>query len=94
MSKLIKDLAIKKMKQLSPEELLHYSDQNGIYITRIQAKQIISYLQNHSVDPFNESGRHRMLQELSRITDQETAKKSEKLFQQLIRTYGLDHLFN
>ncbi len=94
MSKLIKDLAIKKMKQLSPEELLHYSDQNGITITRTQAKQIISYLQNHSVDPFNESGRHKMLLELSRITDQETAKKSEKLFQQLIKAYGLDYLFN
>ncbi|SDQ49459.1 Protein of unknown function [Virgibacillus subterraneus] len=94
MSKFIKDLAIKKMKQLSTEELLHYSKQNGVIITRLQAQQIISYLQNHSVDPFDDQGRHKMLIELSRITDRETAKKSEKLFHELIKAYGLEHLFN
>lgn len=34
-----------------------------------------------------------MFRELARITDENTAKKAEKLFQETIKAYGLEHLF-
>ncbi|MEC5422238.1 DUF2624 domain-containing protein [Virgibacillus sp. C22-A2] len=94
MSTFIKDLITKKLKQLTPGELLHYGKQYGFKLTQEEAQQITTYLKNNRVDPFNTGGRKIMLKELAKITDVETAKKAQKLFDKLIKSYGLDHLFN
>lgn len=94
MSNFIKDLVAKKIKHLTPDELLHYSSQYDFNISRMQAKQITSYMQNHSVDPFDTKKRAKMFKELANITDRETSQKAEKLFAEIIKTYGLEYLFN
>ncbi|WP_164668592.1 DUF2624 domain-containing protein [Virgibacillus doumboii] len=94
MSKFIKDLVTQKMKQLTPDELLHYSHQYGFHISRNQAKQITTYIQNHPIDPFDAQSRTKLFEELERITDRDTAQKAFSLFREIIKTYGLGHLFN
>ncbi|MGY0692903.1 DUF2624 family protein [Virgibacillus sp. FSP13] len=93
MSRFIKDLIANKITQLSPEELLHYSQQYGFSITNTQAKAITTYLKTHTIDPFHADGRAKMLQELARITDLKTAKKAQKLFNEIIKSHGLESLF-
>ncbi|RYG74714.1 DUF2624 domain-containing protein [Lentibacillus lipolyticus] len=93
MSSFIKQLVTSKLKQLSPDELLHYAHEYNFSISRKQANAITSYLESHTVDPFSSSSRKKMFQELARITDRNTAIKAEKLFKETIKAYGLEHLF-
>lgn len=92
MSIFIKEFVAKKLKQVSTEELLHYGKEYGFSLSKAEAKQITNYLKTNSVDPFQKDGRRKMLKELARITDVETAKKAQKLFHELIKSYGLEHL--
>ncbi|MFC4558833.1 DUF2624 domain-containing protein [Virgibacillus kekensis] len=94
MTNFIKDMAAKKIKQLSPDDLLHYSKQYGFSISKQQAEQITSYLKTSKADIFNNRQREKMFKDLAKITDAETARKAKKLFNELIRTYGLEHLFS
>lgn len=94
MSKFIKDMVTQKLKQLSPDELLHYSQQYDFRVSENQAKQITAYLHSHSIDPFNANDRTKLFSELEHITDRDTAQKADKLFQEIIKSYGLGHLFN
>ncbi|WP_368855436.1 DUF2624 family protein [Virgibacillus salexigens] len=50
-------------------------------------------MKQNNVDPFSANGRAKMLRELAKITDIQTAKKAQKLFNELIQSYGLSHLF-
>ncbi|GGB29178.1 DUF2624 family protein [Virgibacillus dakarensis] len=93
MSTFIKELIAKKISQLSPEELLTYSKQYGFSITNAQAKTITTYLKTHHIDPFSADNRAKMLQELARITDLNTAKKAQKLFNEIVKSHGLESLF-
>lgn len=93
MSIFIKGLISQKIKQLTPEELLHYAKQYGFSITDSEAQSIASYVKSHPLDPFNSNDRMKMLQELTRITNADTAKKAQRLFNELIQSYGLGHLF-
>lgn len=93
MSSFFKDLIMKKIANLSPKELLSYGKQYGFSLTESQAQAITTYLKTHRVDPFSANGRTKMLQELARITDLETAKKAQKLFNEIIKSYGLESLF-
>ncbi|MFA1820430.1 DUF2624 domain-containing protein [Virgibacillus oceani] len=92
MSIFIKEFVSKKLKNVSAEELLHYGKQYHFSIKQTEAEQIADYLKKNSVDPFHAEGRRKMLKELARITDTKTAKKAQKLFHELIKSYGLDHL--
>ncbi|RKQ37806.1 DUF2624 domain-containing protein [Oceanobacillus halophilus] len=94
MSIFIKELVRKKLKQISSEELMFYSKQYGFSLSKHQAMQISNYLnQNSSVDPFKFNDREKMLRELARITDIETAQQARKLLDEVIKSYGLEHLF-
>ncbi|ASK63174.1 hypothetical protein CFK37_13950 [Virgibacillus phasianinus] len=93
MSNVMKDLITKKIKQISPEELLHYSKQYGFSLTRSEAKQITNYVKNHPFDPFSESDRVAFFKELARMTDMQTTKKAQKLFGEMVRSYGIQSLF-
>ncbi|MBP1968685.1 hypothetical protein J2Z83_000779 [Virgibacillus natechei] len=94
MSNFIKELVSKKLKQLSPEELLNYAKQHGFSLNRAEANSIINYLRTNSIDPFNLHDHKKMFEELTQITNRETANKAQKLFNDLIQSYGLGHLFH
>lgn len=94
MSLFIKEFAKRKLKQLNHADLLKYSAEYGFSITDKQADHIVNYLRNNDFDPFKARERERMLEDLAQITDTETAEKANQLFNELIKSYGLEHLFN
>ncbi|WP_010531010.1 DUF2624 domain-containing protein [Lentibacillus jeotgali] len=93
MSTFIKHLITKKLKQLSPDELLHYAHQYNFSITRKQAQEITAYLKQHPIEPFEPEYRAKMFKELARITDKDTANKAQTLFQKITKSYGLEGFF-
>ncbi|MFC2948371.1 DUF2624 domain-containing protein [Virgibacillus sediminis] len=93
MSEFIAQLIRNKLRQLTAEEIGRYGAQYGFNITKAQANQIADYLRKHSYDPFNATDRRRMWKELAKITDQATAQKAQRLFHEIIRSYGVEHLF-
>ncbi|UJL44860.1 DUF2624 domain-containing protein [Virgibacillus sp. NKC19-16] len=93
MSIFIKELVRKKLKQLSPEELFHYGKQYGFSLSQSEAREITTYLKAGSFDPFRAEDREKMFKELARITNVDTAKKARLLFNELIKSYGVDYLF-
>lgn len=94
MSLFIKELIKNKLNRLTLQELLHYSSEYGFSITPAEGKQILMYIQNNKIDPFNKQQRERLFQDLAKITDQSTAIKAKNLFNEIINSYGLDNLFN
>ncbi|WP_156290715.1 DUF2624 domain-containing protein [Oceanobacillus salinisoli] len=93
MSIFIKELVKKKLKQITPDELQFYAKQYGFSISRQQAMQISNYLKQSTVDPFKLKDRERMFRELARITDLQTAKEARSLLDEVIKSYGLENLF-
>ncbi|WP_067730448.1 DUF2624 domain-containing protein [Oceanobacillus damuensis] len=93
MSIFIKEMVKAKLKNLTAGELLQYSRQYGFDITEKQAREITAYLHQNSPDPFDADTRKRMFQQLALITDRETAIQTQELFDEIIHSYGLDHLF-
>ncbi|SFA70674.1 Protein of unknown function [Lentibacillus halodurans] len=93
MSTFIKQMINKKLKQLSPDELLYYARQYNFSISKEQARLITAYLRQNPIDPFDPGKRAKMFKELARITDQETANQAQSLFQKMIKSYGAEHLF-
>ncbi|PAV29048.1 hypothetical protein CIL05_13795 [Virgibacillus profundi] len=94
MSIFIKEMIKNKLKQLSPEEILYYGKQYGFSVTETEAQSISTYVRRNPVDPFNKNSQEKMFKQLAGITNTETAKKAQNLFYELIKTYGLEHLFN
>ncbi|WP_163970017.1 DUF2624 domain-containing protein [Oceanobacillus halotolerans] len=92
MSQFVKEMINKKAKTLSVKEILEYSKKYDFHINQQEAKAIATYLKQHSIDPFDPNERAQMLKELARITDIQTAKKAQKLFFEIIKSYGLEHL--
>ncbi|OZU89953.1 hypothetical protein CIL03_02085 [Virgibacillus indicus] len=90
---IFKEFIKNKLRTLSSEELLYYGKQYGFSVSRKEAENIVSYLKQTPVDPFSKNDRRKMLTELSRITNLQTAKKAEKLFEEMIKSYGLEDLF-
>lgn len=93
MNNFVKQMVTKKLKEISSHELLSYSRQYQITLTKKQADNIAAYLKQNQLDPFRESDRLQMFKKLSQITDVETAKKTQKLFWVLIREYGIESWF-
>ncbi|WP_068674302.1 DUF2624 family protein [Oceanobacillus sp. Castelsardo] len=93
MSIIIKELVRRKLKQTSDIELLDYSQQYGFSISKEQAKQISNFLKHYNGDPFRHDNRETMFRELANITDLHTAKAARKLLNELIKSYGLEYLF-
>lgn len=93
MSLFIKELVKMKLKQLSYQDLLNYSIQYDFSLTKMQAQNIIEYIHTNDFDPFDESDRIKISNELAQITDQATATQANLLFNELISSYGLEYLF-
>lgn len=94
MSIFLKQLITNTLKGLSPKEVIQYGHRYGFNVSHEEANKITKFLKNHSIDPFSSVDRKNAFQELANITSPETAKKAEKLFTQLVSSYGLDSLFN
>lgn len=93
MSFIIKELVRRKLKLITPDEILMYSKDYGFSITNIQAQQISKYLSQYNGDPFKHRDREAMFQELANITDTRTAQAARSLLNELVKSYGLEHLF-
>jgi len=93
MSIFIKELIKRKLNHISVEDLLQYGEQYEFSLTKIEAEKIVTYLRSNHIDPFRKNDRTKMFQALTEITDINTANKAQNLFDQMIRSYGLEHLF-
>lgn len=93
MSIFLKEIIKNKLRKLTTEELLHYSSQYGFSLTNTQANQIVSYLRTSSPNPFDQADRDRFMMELEKITDPKTALAAQQLMDEVIKSYGLEHLF-
>lgn len=94
MSIFIKELIKRKLSQITVTELLQYGREYGFSLTETEAEEIVLYMKTNKVDPFNKNDHAKMFQALTQITDINTANKAQNLFDEIIRSYGLDHLFS
>ncbi len=94
MSIFIKELIKRKLNQISVADLLQYAEQYGFSLTKTEAEKIVMYLRTNNIDPFNKNDRTKMFQALTQITDINTANKAQNLFDEMIHSYGLEHLFD
>lgn len=93
MSMFLKQIINNKIKQLHKDELMQYAGQYGFHLTDQEAEQILNYLQQNNLDLFSKSEIEILHKELAIITNEKTAKNAKVLFEQIIKTYGLEHLF-
>lgn len=93
MSNFIKGIIMKKLQLVSYEDLLFYGNEYGIPLDENEAKAMSHYIKNNQIDPFSEKDRMKTFHELAQVTNKATANKTEKLFNELIKSYGLEHLF-
>lgn len=93
MSYFIKEMVKTKLRQLTAGEILHYADQYGFSLTRDEATKIIHYIQTNDIDIFSKKGIDEAHDKIAAITNPQTAQKARALFEQLIKSYGLEHLF-
>lgn len=94
MSIFIKEMVKIKFSQLSEKDLLDYGHLYGFSLSKEEAEHIITYIKSHPIDPFNKIDRLQTLQKLAEITNVKTANKAESLFDEIIQSYGLKHLFD
>ncbi|WP_152656230.1 DUF2624 domain-containing protein [Oceanobacillus sp. CFH 90083] len=93
MSFFIKEMIKNKLRKLTSEEILHYSSEYGFSITPTQADRIVNYLRASSPNPFDQADRERFMTELAKITDPKTAAAAQQLMDEVIKSYGMEHLF-
>ncbi|UOQ86026.1 DUF2624 family protein [Gracilibacillus salinarum] len=93
MNGLTKRLMINKLRNLNAEEVLNYAQQYNISITPKQAASITAHLSTTDYDPTQAKDRAKMIKKLAQLTDLNTAKACQQLFQKLIKEYGLEHYF-
>lgn len=93
MSSFVKQMVVKKIKSITPKELLAYSKEYGINITNKQAEEITTYIRKTTLNPLDEKDRLKLFKKLAQITDLQTAQKAQKLFSKLIKEYGVESWF-
>jgi hypothetical protein len=93
MKRMISQLVQQKFSQLNSDELIKYGKSYGFHLSKEQADQIVEYIHSHSLDPFNERDRLKLLKKIAKITDEKTAQKAHKLFKDMIKKFGVSDLF-
>ncbi|UOQ42501.1 DUF2624 domain-containing protein [Halobacillus salinarum] len=91
MVNVLQQIITQKLKQLTVNELMQYSQKYNIPITKEEAAQIIKALKKNKENPFEKEGRKRMLNQLAAITSKDTAKKVNQLLKKLAKEYGVEH---
>ncbi|WP_110111362.1 DUF2624 domain-containing protein [Bacillus sp. CGMCC 1.16541] len=73
-----------KVNNINVTELLKYSKQYNIALTEQQAKALVSVIREKPIDIYNVAERRELIKKISQVTNPETAKKVNELFQQLM----------
>ncbi|AFI29068.1 tRNA methyltransferase [Bacillus sp. A053] len=79
---LFQRIILQRLNQATADDLLKYSKQYGISLTRSQAVEVANLLNGKNVNIFNESERMRLLKQVETITSKETAQTVNELFKQ------------
>ncbi|MFC7320899.1 DUF2624 family protein [Halobacillus campisalis] len=87
---MLKQYITHKLKNLTVEELLYYSNMYNISTRRREAEKIVKELRRNKEDPFEKQGRKKMLKKLSEITSAETAHSVDVLLHKIAKQYGLE----
>jgi Mn-dependent DtxR family transcriptional regulator len=74
-----------KIKTITPEELVSYSKDYGIYLTKEEAQKIIQLVRNNKINVFDPKERVKWVKELAKITSPQTAKQANALFLQFTK---------
>jgi hypothetical protein len=69
-----------KIKTITPEELVSYSEDYGISLTIEEAKKIIDIVRHNKINIFDSQERMKWVRELAKITSPQTAKQANALF--------------
>jgi hypothetical protein len=69
-----------KIKTITPEELVSYSEDYGISLTIEEAKKIIDIVRHNKINIFDSQERMKWVKELAKITSPQTAKQANALF--------------
>lgn len=94
MKQVAQQLITQKLKNLTIEELIFYSQKYDIPISKTEAKAIVKELKKNKENPFEADGRKRMLMKLASITSKETARSVNRILIQVAKEYGVDHWLN
>lgn len=79
---LFQRIILQRLNQATADDLLKYSKQYGISLTRSQVVEVANLLYGKNVNIFNESERMRLLKQVETITSKETAQTVNELFKQ------------
>ncbi|MRG86612.1 DUF2624 domain-containing protein [Salinibacillus xinjiangensis] len=93
MKKMIRQMVRDKFASLTTKDLIKHGKQYNFHLTHDQADKILAYVRKNSLDPFSERDRFKLLKKIAQVTDEKTAQKANKLFQNMVQSYGIDHLF-
>ncbi|MFG6148500.1 DUF2624 family protein [Halobacillus sp. B23F22_1] len=79
-----------KLKNITAEELIYFSQMYDIPLTYKEAEKIAKELKENKENPFEKQGRKRMLRKLAVITSNDTARSLEMLLHRLAKQYGVE----
>ncbi|NTU25073.1 DUF2624 domain-containing protein [Bacillus tequilensis] len=79
---LFQRIILQRLNQATADDLLKYSKQYGISLTRAQATEVAKLLYGKNVNIFNDSERMRLLKQVEAITSKQTAQTVNELFKQ------------
>ncbi|XLG15086.1 DUF2624 domain-containing protein [Bacillus velezensis] len=79
---LIQRIILQRLNQVTADDLLKYSKQYGISITRSQAADVAALMHGKNINIFDDQERLRLLKKVETITSKETARKVDELFNQ------------
>ncbi|MBQ4865253.1 DUF2624 domain-containing protein [Priestia megaterium] len=82
--KIVQQIVNKKVNNITPKELLKYSKQYNIPITDQQAHTLVSVIRQQLVNIYNLEERRNLIKQIAQVTDRETARRVNELFQQLM----------
>ncbi|MFI2955270.1 MULTISPECIES: DUF2624 domain-containing protein [Priestia] len=82
--KIVQQIVNKKVNNITPKELLKYSKQYNIPITDQQVHTLVSVIRQQPVNIYNLEERRNLIKQIAQVTDRETARRVNELFQQLM----------
>lgn len=69
-----------KMNSITADELLKYANQFHVQLNSEEAEKITTYLRGKHFDIFNNTERTKIIKEIAKIANPETAREINRLF--------------
>ncbi|MCG8397884.1 MULTISPECIES: DUF2624 domain-containing protein [Bacillus] len=79
---LFQKIILQRLNQVTAEDLLKYSKQYGISLTRTQAAEVANLMNGKNINIFNDQERLQLLKQVENITSKETANTVNEIFKQ------------